>query len=74
MDCEPPISYDRDEICRSTSVPLTPVRWKFMGMPRKVSDGAVQYVYVCVHMCVCVYGEVVALFRPDIVWPLQKLL
>lgn len=38
-----------DEICRSTSVPLTPGSGKFMGMPRKVSDGTV-----------LAYGEVVA--------------
>jgi len=24
-----------DEICRSTSVPLTPASWKFMGMPEE---------------------------------------
>lgn len=36
---ENPDLLRRDEICRSTSVPLTPGNWKFMGMPRKVSDG-----------------------------------
>lgn len=30
-----------DEICRSTSVPLTLARWKFMRIPRKVLDGEV---------------------------------
>lgn len=36
---ENPDLLRRDEICRSTSVPLTPGSWKFMGMPKKVSDG-----------------------------------
>jgi len=35
-----PISLEtcRDEICRSTGVPLTPGRREFMGLPRKVSS------------------------------------
>lgn len=35
---ENPDLLRRDEICRSTSVPLTPGSWKFMEMPKKVSD------------------------------------
>lgn len=35
----PDLSLRRDEICRSTSVPLTPGYWEFIGTPRKLSDG-----------------------------------
>jgi len=48
---ENPDLLRRDEICRSTSVLLTPGSWKFMRIPRKVSDRTACWAKLLLRRC-----------------------